>query len=124
MAMKENGMKQVDSITGYHAHVYFDTASEPAAVTLREGLESFDATLGRWHHKPVGPHPEWSYQVAFAPEQFAEIVAFLSLNRGPLSVLVHPMTGDAMADHFDHAIWLGEKSELDPTPLKPKDERD
>jgi DOPA 4,5-dioxygenase len=122
--MEASSMKKVDSITGYHAHVYFDTASEPAAVTLREGLEAFDVTLGRWHHKPVGPHPEWSYQVAFAPDQFAELVPFLALNRGPLSVLVHPMTDDAMADHFDHAISLGDTFELDPTPLKPKEERD
>ncbi len=111
-------MKHTDSITGYHAHVYFDAASEPAAAALREALEAFDVTLGRWHRKPVGPHPAWSYQVAFAPEQFADIVPFLTLNRGPLSVLVHPMTGDAMADHFDHAIWLGERLALAPEPLQ------
>ncbi len=116
-------MKNVGAITGYHAHVYFDADSEPAAVTLREGLEAFDVTLGRWHRKPVGPHPEWSYQVAFGPAQFADIVPFLALNRGDLTVFVHPLTDDAMADHFDHAIWLGEKAELDPAPLRPKEDR-
>ena len=76
--------------------------------------------MGRVHEKPVGPHPCWSYQVAFAPEQFSEVVPFLALNRGDLTVFVHPLTDDAMADHFDYAIWLGTKQELDPAPLRPK----
>ena len=111
-------MKKVDSITGYHAHVYFDTASEPAAVTLRERLEGFDVTLGRWHHKPVGPHPEWSYQVAFAPDLFADIVPWLALNHGALTVFIHPETGDDIADHTLHALWLGRQEEIDISALR------
>lgn len=104
----------IDSITGYHAHVYYDAASETAAAALREAVGArFDAVLGRWHRKPVGPHPEWSYQIEFSPAQFAALVPFLALNRAGLSVLVHPMTGDAVADHFDHAIWLGDRLALD-----------
>ncbi|MDH3703198.1 MAG: DOPA 4,5-dioxygenase family protein [Alphaproteobacteria bacterium] len=114
-----DGEKTTDMITGYHAHVYFDAASEPAAATLRDAIDrKFDTELGRWHRKPVGPHPAWMYQVAFAPAQFAELVPYLALNRSGLSVLVHPMTGDALADHLDHALWLGEPLTLDPEPLK------
>ena len=29
------------------------------------------------------------------------------LNRDGLSILLHPGTGDAYADHTDHAAWLG-----------------
>ncbi|MGH7038660.1 MAG: DOPA 4,5-dioxygenase family protein [Stellaceae bacterium] len=29
------------------------------------------------------------------------------LNRDGLDVLVHPMTGDGLADHTNHAAWLG-----------------
>jgi hypothetical protein len=29
------------------------------------------------------------------------------LNRDGLSILLHPGTGDAYADHIDHAVWLG-----------------
>ena len=61
-----------DTITGYHAHIYFDEASEDDAGLVREAIgEKFDTTLGRWHHKPVGPHPNWMYQVAFEPSVFA-----------------------------------------------------
>ncbi|ANB11597.1 putative DOPA-dioxygenase [Sugiyamaella lignohabitans] len=34
------------------------------------------------------------------------------LNHGSLSVLVHPHTGFDVADHTDHAIWIGEKVPL------------
>ncbi len=35
------------------------------------------------------------------------------LNRGGLTILVHPETGDDLADHSDHAVWLGPSLTLD-----------
>src|SRR6516225_6604317 len=35
------------------------------------------------------------------------IFGWLMLNRDGLSILLHPGTGDAYADHIDHAVWLG-----------------
>ena len=38
------------SITGYHAHVYYDAETRPAAERLREGIGAgFQTQLGRWH---------------------------------------------------------------------------
>lgn len=112
-------MKENDRISGYHAHIYFDDASEAEAAALREAIgERFDVILGSWHHKPVGPHPTSMYQVAFAADQFPVVVPFLALNHGSLSVLVHPESGDALADHFDHALWLGKPLPLNAEPLK------
>ncbi len=106
--------QDIDRIRGYHAHVYYDAGSKPAAAELRAAIEArFEVRMGRWHDRPVGPHPQWSYQVAFTPDLFAEIVPWLALNRGGLTVFVHPETGDDIPDHRDHAIWLGEKAELD-----------
>lgn len=34
------------------------------------------------------------------------------LNREGLDILVHPETGDAVADHAVHSLWLGEKLDL------------
>lgn len=103
-------MKEIDRVSGYHAHVYFDADSEAEAASLREALgQRFDVTLGRWHHKPVGPHSAWMYQVAFDVDQFPGVVPFLALNHGSLSVLIHPMSGDSLADHLDYALWLGER---------------
>ncbi len=107
------------AIVGFHAHVYFDPDSREAAARVREGLgDRFDVQLGRWHDKPVGPHPKSMYQVAFLPQQFGEVVPWLMLNREGLDVLVHPTTGDDVADHTNHALWLGEKLELNVEFLK------
>ena len=101
-------------ITGYHAHVYYRAETKPEAARLREALaDRFDVRLGRWHDRPVGPHPCWSYQVAFEPALFGEIVPWFALNRRGLVVFIHPRTGDDIADHTDYAIWLGEMPELD-----------
>jgi len=96
-------------IPSFHAHVYYDAASRPAAEALREELGSrFEVRLGRWREEPVGPHPQAMYQVAFAGEHFAAVTQWLMLHRRGLTVLVHPETGDPRADHSDHALWMGQ----------------
>ncbi len=106
----------VSVITDWHAHVYFDAASRDSAWRLRETVIAHfgDALkMGRSHERPVGPHPMPSYQIAFAPAQFAGIVAWLALNHHPLDVFVHPNTDDALRDHRDCALWLGRSHLLD-----------
>jgi DOPA 4,5-dioxygenase len=95
-------------IDGYHAHVYYDPATRPAAERLRAAIEAnFSMRMGRWHDKPVGPHPVSMYQVAFAVEELPRLVPWLMLNRGDLSVLIHPETGNDYDDHALFAMWLG-----------------
>lgn len=108
-----------DAITGWHAHVYFDGATREAAARLREGIaQAFpEAVLGRWHDRPVGPHPQAMYQVAFPPALFARLVPFMALNREGLAVLVHPETGRQKADHLHHAMWMGAVLALDASVL-------
>jgi len=101
-------------IEGYHAHIYYAPETRAVAERLRAAIGgSFAVRLGRWHDKPVGPHPISMYQVAFAVEEFPRLVPWLMLNRGELSVLVHPETGNDYADHTAFAVWLGT-----PIPLK------
>lgn len=102
-------------IESWHAHVYFDAESRAAALALRETIEQNIGAiiqLGRFHERPVGPHPQWSYQLAFAPSSFAEIVSWLVLNHGALDIFVHPNTGDALADHRDASMWIGKSYPL------------
>ncbi|MGR3759676.1 DOPA 4,5-dioxygenase family protein [Roseobacteraceae bacterium NS-SX3] len=107
-------MKQTDSITGYHAHIYFDAETVNQARSLCESAaDAFGVEMGRVHEKCVGPHPRWSCQLAATPEQFAQLLPWLALNRGGLVVFAHPETGDALADHRDHGIWLGTGLALD-----------
>ncbi len=48
------------------------------------------------------------YQVAFAVGEFPRLVPWLLLNRDGLDVLVHPLSGDSLADHTRFAMWLGQ----------------
>lgn len=101
--------KPISSISDYHAHIYYNETSKQAAEALRAELEPLfpNAVFGRWHDRPVGPHPDWSFQIAFNKEDFQPLLSYVALNRGDLVVFIHPNTDDAMADHRDHAIWMG-----------------
>ena len=105
----------VHAIASWHAHIYFDATSRDAAWALRAPVESRFGNLvriGRFHERPVGPHPMWSWQIAIENDQFAELIAWLTLNHGSLDVFVHPNTGDALRDHRDAALWIGHSHEL------------
>lgn len=107
-------------IQSFHAHVYYDSTTREAAERVRAGLgDRFQVQLGRWHDQLVGPHTKPMYQVAFAVDQFAQVVPWLMLHREGLEILVHPNTGDALADHTNHALWLGEKLAINLEPLRP-----
>lgn len=101
-------------IQGFHAHVYFDAKTIEKARTLCEqAAAQFTVKMGRVHEKPVGPHLDWSCQLEFGGEAFAQVVPWLMLHRGGLVVFVHPLTGDELADHRDHATWMGAVRPLD-----------
>ena len=106
---------------GWHSHVYFDDDSHDAAVALIAAMQArFGAddamgddsiVFGRWHHRPVGPHPDFSIQLEYSHVQFADVMAWLAQNRDGLTIFSHPNTGDSDAaqlrDHRDHAVWMG-----------------
>ncbi len=97
-------------IRDYHAHIYYDPGSSRGrAERLRERVAAAfpEARLGRWHDVPVGPHPQSMYQIAFPRTSLATFLPWLMLNRDGLTILLHPGTGDDLADHTDHAVWLG-----------------
>ena len=97
----------------YHAHVYFgpDTVAQARALCEQAGAR-FGLRVGRVHEKRVGPHPQWSCQLAFDRAQFDAVIPWLEQNRHGLTVLVHGLTGDDLADHTRHASWLGEPAVL------------
>ncbi|TLF51720.1 4,5-dioxygenase [Halomonas urmiana] len=97
------------TIRYYHAHLYYeDTAGLAEARQLaRAAAERFAIEVGRFHERPVGPHPLWSCQLSFAPVLFGEIIPWLALHRGELDVFVHVGTGDDLFDHTQGVIWLG-----------------
>ncbi|WP_020592292.1 DOPA 4,5-dioxygenase family protein [Kiloniella laminariae] len=101
-------------LADFHLHVYYDaTTIEQARQLCLEARERFDLRMGRMHEQLVGPHPRWSCQLSVPPEQFGAVLTWFSLRRKGLTLFVHPDSGEALRDHRDHAIWLGEILELD-----------
>lgn len=104
------------SIENYDVHIYFSpsTTDEFYARRLAEALtHAFPSATGEIYDVPViGPHTRPNIEVVIDKKALGEIMQFLQLNRGQLSVLVHPHTGDEMRDHHQAAFWLGE-----PVPL-------
>ena len=97
----------------YHAHIYFDECTEAQARQLcLQAWQTCHVGLGRFHKRPIGPHPKWNCQLSFDAEEFDRLVTWLDANRGELDVLVHPLTGDALAEHTEHARWLGNEVSL------------
>ena len=65
-------------IHGWHAHVYFNADTLAQARTLCEAAAAqFPLKMGRVHEKPVGPHPDWSCQLAFDPEYIGVVLPCL-----------------------------------------------
>lgn len=106
-------------IVGWHAHVHFDANTLAQARALCEAAAArFPLMMGRVHERPVGPHPDWSCQLAFRAERFAEVIPWLALHRGGLTVFIHPITGQDLRDHRDRAIWMGAVRPLDLSVLR------
>jgi DOPA 4,5-dioxygenase len=108
--------------TAYHAHIYFVAEQTAIAESLRaaarEALGAV-ATVFPLVPRPVGPHLAPMFELNFAPEDREVVVAWLTAHHGPLSVLIHAVTGYDHADHTAHAMWLGQPLGLNMTRLDP-----
>ena len=109
----------MSTIDGYHAHVYFDAAERERAQHLCEAAHAaFGVTVGRMHDRPVGPHPMPSCQLAFGAAKFGDVIPWLMRHRDGLTIFVHGESGDVMADHTLHVMWLGNSLPLNLDGLK------
>lgn len=101
---------KLKNVRFYHAHVYFDETTKTIAEKVRDKIiASFHMRL-RVHpliDVPIGPHPLPMFEVDLRSEDKEELILWLKKNHADLSVLVHPLTGDEMADHRDFPEWVG-----------------
>jgi aromatic ring-cleaving dioxygenase len=103
----------MSEIENFHAHVYYDLAEREKALKLCEAAgKKFGVKVGRMHDNPVGPHPRGSCQLTIGNEQLSDVLPWLVLNRGKLTVFTHAQTGNALKDHTQHVIWLGPSETL------------
>lgn len=103
---------------GFDVHVYFlqsDPFQTQFATELWERVrrEFPELRIYKLWDRPIGPHYTGMFEVnLFTPEQFGAFIPWLVINRGPLSALLHPNTGDDVRDHSQRATWLGEQLPL------------
>ncbi|KAH9948136.1 DOPA-like domain-containing protein [Amylocystis lapponica] len=114
----------VDSeIKEWHFHIYFhqrNADEHHAALELRDAVlrlrrdGAFVAVpLFRVNTDPIGPHPVGSYEIWCPSESFVSVYSYLCLNRGDLSILVHPLTREERKDHEVRNAWIGPSFPLD-----------
>ncbi|KAJ4493379.1 DOPA-like domain-containing protein [Lentinula lateritia] len=112
-----------NEIKEWHFHIYFaqkNADQHYAALELRDAVlrlrrdGAFVAVpLFRVNTEPMGPHPIGSYEIWVPAETFSSVFSYLCMNRGNLSVLVHPLTRDERLDHEFRSAWLGPSLPLD-----------
>ncbi|KAL7282939.1 hypothetical protein PYCCODRAFT_1435754 [Trametes coccinea BRFM310] len=110
-------------IKEWHFHIYFhqrNADEHQAALELRDAVlrlrrdGAFVAVpLFRVNTDPIGPHPVGSYEIWCPSESFVSVYSYLCLNRGNLSVLIHPLTREERKDHEIRQAWLGPPFPLD-----------
>jgi len=109
----------------FHAHVYYTHETRDVAHALRSRLASPTPAdrggtvlfVGEMRDGKVGPHPEPQFEVHFLKANLQRILPVLEASG--LTVLVHPLTDDDLADHTTLAHWIGSPLPLDLTTLDP-----
>ena len=75
-------MQSTDIIQDWHIHVYYDDGSKSTAEAVRDEVETGLPGLktGSMHDKPVGPHPQPSFQVLVPNERLAEVLSLIHIS--------------------------------------------
>ena len=98
----------------YHLHVHFDDTTVEEALAVRKLAMKRPEVMeiGRFHERPVGPHPVRQFQILLKTCDVPAFSQWLDTVRGPLDVLIHPEIEDDLLAHTDLATWLGDAHEL------------
>ncbi|KZT43098.1 hypothetical protein SISSUDRAFT_738244 [Sistotremastrum suecicum HHB10207 ss-3] len=109
---------------GFDFHIYYTQSSETESKYARELHERIrrefpELRIYKFWDRPIGPHPVAMFEVnVFTPHQTGAFFSWLAVNRGNLSVLIHPNTDNAFLDHTERAIWMGRQWPLNTEMLK------
>jgi aromatic ring-cleaving dioxygenase len=96
-------------------------------VNISDNTTVPELRIYKFWERPIGPHPVAMFEVnLFTPAQFGAFIPWLVINRGPLSVLIHPNTVDPVTgegseeerNHTQRATWMGERLPLDTSLFK------
>lgn len=99
----------------YHAHIYFEDSTMQKAENLHnlaKGHFRNRIRLSPLISRPIGPHPKPMFELDFYGEDYVEVTDWLEAHRQDLDVLIHPLSGNALADHTTLAVFLGNRLPL------------
>ncbi|EIM79543.1 uncharacterized protein STEHIDRAFT_135697 [Stereum hirsutum FP-91666 SS1] len=102
-----------NSSNGFDFHIYYMQcvpAQLEYARLLHERVrrEFPELHVFKFFEEPIGPHPTAMFEVnTFSPHQTGAFFSWLTVHRGPCSVLIHPNTGDVYRDHTELVTWMG-----------------
>lgn len=101
------------SKNGFDFHVYYKHTDESETNFVKVLYERIkkefpELRIYRLWDKPVGPHPTAMFEInTFTPHQTGALFSWLTVHRGPCSVLIHPNTDDPYKDHTELLSWMG-----------------
>ena len=73
--------------------------------------------VGELRDRKVGPHPIPQFEIHFTQGELPRLLPLLEASG--LTILVHPLTDDDLADHTSLGHWIGQPLALDLTTLDP-----
>ncbi len=108
--------QEVNKFNYYHGHFYFTAEHSAAAEIVRQKMAlELPQILNIFPpiSRPVGPHPLPMFEFHFRASDLTVLRAWLEKNRVGHTVLLHPLSGNELADHTGLAEFLGEPLFLD-----------
>lgn len=122
-------------IPEYHAHVYYSSETKGVATALRQKLldkqpanrfrfgvrfrtaQPSHVQVGNMHDVPIGPHTQPMFAITIPEKSLSYMLSFLIQERGSLSILIHPVSDNELADHTTNVMFLGTPVPVDITKL-------
>ncbi|TPX40763.1 hypothetical protein SeMB42_g02875 [Synchytrium endobioticum] len=104
---------------GFDFHIYFLQNNHRSVKSIKALHGSFRRAfpLTRMYPiqaRPGGPHTAGMFEVnACTPAELGAVFAWLVVNRGEHSVLIHPHVGNAVKEHTALATWMGQPFPID-----------
>lgn len=93
----------------FHAHVYFALRHIDQAKALHKKIKNerkdVSAIFPLVNHL-VGPHKMPMFECHFSNNDKG-IIEWLDSVRADMTILIHPVSDEALLDHTERAIWLG-----------------
>ncbi|KAJ7670057.1 DOPA-like domain-containing protein [Mycena polygramma] len=98
---------------GFDFHIYYRPSSAMETKYARELHERIrrefpELKIYKLWDEPMGPHPTAMFEIGTStPHETGALFSWMVVHRGPLSVLIHPITDDKYRDHSELVTWMG-----------------